>query len=201
METEKLIVLISEMKGWAENIAENYPSKYVDKMQMGQFLSECGADLNKVVVHKDSMKSWTDKGMSDAIKAIWGKKWDDIKKWNEGYINEYEEKTGHKLPSIAVGKKPKGEDNRPRSKQSSMKHVLGLMTRWAALSQEEDPNFTEERFREEIKVRVSNGLLRMQGVNSKEELVPLERPDTKEIHHPSLPPDYVTALVDYLLQD
>ena len=31
----------------------------------------------------------------------------------------------------------------------------------------------------------------MQGVNSKEELVPLERPDTKEIHHPSLPPGYL----------
>lgn len=200
METEQLMGLISEMKTWGENVAENSTSKYLDKIQTAAFLSECGANLEAISSHNESMKSWTDKGMSDAMKAIWGKKWEDIKKWNEDYIKEYEETTGHKLPSIAVGKKQEGVE-RPRSKQSSMKHVLGMMTRWASLNSQEDPDFTEERFREEIEVRVSNGLLRLQGVNSKEDLISLERPDTKEIYHPSLPPDYPLALIDYMLRD
>lgn len=200
METEKLMSLISEMKSWGENVAENSPSKYPDKMQMATFLTECGANLEAVSSHKESMKSWTDKGMSDAMKAIWSNKWEDIKKWNEDYIAQYESTTEHKLPSIAIGKKREGVE-RPRSKQSSMKHMLGIMTRWASLNSEEDSIFTEERFREEIEVRISNGLLRLQGVNSKEELSEIERPDTKEIYHPSLPPDYPLALIDYLLQD
>ena len=75
---------------------------------MAAYLTECGADLGAVHGHEDSMKMWTDKGMSEAMEAIWGKKWEEVKKWNKDeYIPDQEATTGHLLPSIAVGKKPK----------------------------------------------------------------------------------------------
>lgn len=202
MESKELEMLSDLMRDWADRLGENETPKLPDKIQMRSFLEECGANLEGVRGYEESMKKWTDKGMSEAIIAIWGKdRWDSIKKWNEGgFIKDYEELTGHTLPSINVYKKgTKKKEIVGRSKQGSMKHILGLMTRWSALSSEEDSEFTESRFTEEMTVRITNGLLRLQG-SSKEDLVPLQRPDTGEIYHPSLSPDYPRALVDKLLE-
>lgn len=199
MEIEELEVLAGEMRSWAERLAENTPGKYPDRLQMKAFLTECGFDLEKVKKYEGSMKKWTAGGMSEAIIAILGeKKWEEIKAWNEEYIKDYEGRTGHTLPSIPVyGKGTKEVVG--RSKQSSMKHFLGVIVRWGALNAEEDPNFTEDKLREETDVRIANGLLRLQGAD-REDLLPLTRPDTEEVYHPSLPLDYPIALIDKLLQ-
>jgi hypothetical protein len=80
-----------------------------------------------------------------------------------------------------------------------MKHFLGLMTRWAVFKGEEDPGFDSKRFSDEVVVRVLNGLSREQGITDLNELSSLTRPDTQEVFHPSIPPGYPKALIEYLI--
>ena len=199
MENDEVEILVSEMINWGKRLSENQITKYPDKLQMRGFLTECGADLKAVEGHEKSMKKWTDAGMAEAMETIWGEKWDDIKNWNEEFIKNFEEKTGRILPSISVYKKGEKEVVR-RSKKSSMKHVLGVITRWAAFDTSEDPEFDEKRYFDEINVRITNGLLKSQGA-SVEDLMSISRPDTGEKYHPSLPPEYPLALIDKLLKE
>ena len=190
--------LIIQIKDWGKHLSEHHLPKYPDRHQMAEFVLMCGGNLEAVKGHEKSMKKWTVAGMAEAMEAVWSEKWEEVQNWNEDWIKDYEDKTGRTLPHINIYKKGSKRQVVARvTKQSPMKHFLGLITRWAAFNDEQDPEFNEKRFFDEINVRVSNGLLRQQGA---ERITgSIQRPDTSEIYHPSLPPEYPLALIEHLI--
>lgn len=185
-------------KDWSSKV-DNLDEKLITpgREATKEFLKSCGADFENLVGHEDSLKKWTVKGMSSAMEAVWGSRWEDFKNWNDEFIAKYEKETGKTLPSIAVYKRIDGKRQEVgRSKQSGMKHVFCVLTRWAAFTEQEDPNYSRDLFLKDLVVRVDNGILRSKG--GEYELGSVIRPDTGEVYHPSVPPGYISAMMDFL---
>jgi hypothetical protein len=197
---ERKGVINSEVAAWVERLEEPPFIRDPDRQMMAEFLILSGANLDAVKGHEGSMRKWTNEGMVPAVEAVWGSQWQKIQEFNEEFIADYEKRTGRTLPHINIYKKGTHKQEVARiTKQSSMKHFLGLMTRWAVFKKEEDPEFDSKRFSDEVVVRVLNGLSREQGITDLNELSSLIRPDTKEEYQPSIPPSYPKALINYLI--
>lgn len=194
-------IQIENIRRWSHDLDRIGPKDYPSRSEMKKFLEFCGANFDAVKGHEESLKKWTVARMTEAMEAVWGKeRWQIIQNWNEEFIKNYETRTGQTLPHIKVYKK--GTDRKEIvkvTKQASMKHFLGLMTRWAGFIGEDDTEFTRERLFEEVTVRITNRLLRERGI--KTNLSSIGRPDNEEIHHPSLPPEYPQALIDFMISD
>lgn len=198
MEKNEQDQLIIQIKDWGKRLSEHQLPKYPDRQQVAEFVEMCGGNLEAIKGHEKSMQKWTVAGMAEAMEAVWTGKWEEVQSWNEDWIKDYETRTGRTLPHINVYKKGTREVARI-TKQAPMKHFLGLITRWAAFNDEQDPEFNEKRFFDEINVRVLNGFLRQEGATTSGLTGSIERPDTGEIYHPSLPPEYPLALIDHLI--
>jgi len=162
--------------------------KHPGRGEIKWFLSEHGANFKEIKEkeNKESLQKWTNQGNADAMKAIWGEeRWEHFKNWAKNYARQYESTTYVKQGRL----KKSGQIG------SGFVRLLCLMTRYAAFSDETDPEFKNNRFVTEVRTRLANGELRDEGVDPRD-FRTLKRPDTGEEYRPgSFPPGYIDALV------
>lgn len=193
MEIIEKDTLIIQVKDWASVIDRGEFQKLPDRKVMRAFFELCGFNFKNFKGNEESMKTWTSKGSSDAMKALIGV---DRKKQTEAWMEDFilldEAKTGIKQKGV-----PLQDDSDKTTKISGLKGVLHLLARWAAFDEDEDVELNTKKIDTEIWVRMKNGFYLKEG--AKEMRMRIMRPDTGEMYRPgSFPPGFVGALLQHL---
>ena len=180
---------------WVERLSSQDEVGQIERETARAVLEAHGANFEIDGAETVSLQKWTNEGNGPAVRAVWGKALSVYKRWTEEYIASYEQEHGVKLPHIRHESKKTGKIT--YRKNSGMLRFFYLMTRYAAFSDDSDPQFPFEKLKEELETRAINGRKRAQGVTDevdaqgKERFLRLVRPDTNEVYKPSsFPPGF-----------
>jgi len=77
-----------------------------------------------------SLARYSNKGKHQGMQAVWGDRRKDFRTWTEQWADEYEQRTGDKLPRVVFEDEDTGE-RRP-SRTEGMRQLLGELTGYAA---------------------------------------------------------------------
>lgn len=148
-----------------------------------EVLEHLGADFSETSENSSALKTLykkTNAGRKDGMDAVWGENFmSSFKRWTTDWADNYEERTGRKLPTV---KTPKGT----KVKTSGMRQFFSEMTAYAYGAMD------EETFQLHSAGRVLNGELSVQ----KKEKKSLKREGhRKNISTPgSIPPEFIPDL-------
>ena len=155
----------------------------LDVKLLRDVLTDFGANFNDIPERSAALKTLykqTNAGRKDGMDAVWGKKFmDAFKRWTTNWTDNYEERTGKRLPTV---KTPSGK----KVKTSGVRQVFSEMTAYVYGAMD------EETFKLHIAGRVLNGELSSQ----KKEKKSLKREGHNEnIGMPaSIPPGFIPDL-------
>lgn len=143
---------------WVKRFSETRLAPEIDRGVLREVLTECGAnfDISPELLAKLHRKHYTNFTRSAAMKAVWGERYGEFRRWTTSYIAGYEERTGKVLPAL----KESGRKN------SAMIGFLGELTSYVAGNDETYPFGV---FFMRISIGALNGFVREQlGLTSKE---------------------------------
>lgn len=166
---------------WIDKISE---LGHVGRMEPGvvrEALEACGANFEIGEAELKSLGKYSNEGKSMGMRAVWGDRFDDFKKWTKEYVAQFEATLGNrKLLTIK---------NR---KNAGMLQFLGELTAFAAgvLSFDDFAKHTE--------TRVKNGRLWQEGA-AIDELVRIELPTKPSFRRPaSVPPGFIKTAWNWI---
>lgn len=157
------------------------PEDAVDQAHFKDLLLTFGAEEEISEIARKSLGKYTNKGKADGLREVWGERFEQVKRFIEAFIADYEVRTDITLPVL----KPSGV------KFSGMRAYFGEVTAYAygAMRWADFKRYSEARWH--------NGAMWEQG--RKDERVRVSVPtSSKPILLSSFPPDFPRALLDFM---
>jgi len=134
---------------WVSHLAETGEVRQIDGGLVREVVTSLGADFEQSEERLAVLGKYSNKGKAPGMKAVWGEeRFRGFKTWVDGYITEYEARTGKELP-VLVGKKDGKIVEVTDIKYAGMRQWLGELTAFAAgqLDFDKYKRLTEDRWR------------------------------------------------------
>ncbi len=179
----ELIELKREMiSEWIEKFSSEQKVDEISSDVVREVLESYGANFENLTNEvKESLSKYSEKDRGFGVRRVWGDQFvDDYKKSVNGYIKEYEAKTGIELPQLVNKKNPNESTKR---KNSGMVQFLFDLTSFAS------GRYTYETFKNITEGRIKNGQAWAEG--RKEDRIKISVPSLdKPILLSSIPPEF-----------
>lgn len=170
--TERREDSIDLMDQWIRGLTESGAVGIISPEVVCNSLSECGGNFEQAET-LDSLGEYTNKARADAMRMVWGSRYDEYKSWADQWANDYEANEGNReLPKL----------EKSGSKISGMLHFFGELTAYASGKLDFDS------LKLYLETRSRNGKLWQDG--KKEERAKVTIPSGKEIRISSFPPSF-----------
>jgi len=196
MEKEKLPIEqnFAQMDAWIASIVQKGEVAPIDKAVVKVVLECCGADFDIEEKERKKFKKekYSNQQRSSAMKAVWGDKYKEYRKYCKEFAEDYEQRTGKKLPHIKF-KKTGNVD-----KTSGMRQFIQQITAYAATSEEE---FGMADLVTRLSAQAQNGIMREKGITKKKLLVTITIPgynDEISFAPASFPPEFPSTAWEFL---
>ncbi len=173
---------------WIKSFSETGVVGEMDASVMRSALEKYGANFEPIEGNealKVSLGKYSNKGKHEGMKAVWGDKRKRFRDWTEKWADEYEERTGDKLPRIVFEDEETGEQ-RP-SRTEGMRQFLGELTSYAVGILDADS------FKERLEARHFNFHKRKE---ERRRIVVADHNNDKPFAPASVPPEFPNAALN-----
>jgi hypothetical protein len=148
---------IKTVDAWANRFEDRKLVPDLDRALLRDVLISFGAssEISPGLLKDLSKDNCTNASRAKVMKAVWGERYKDFKRWTGEFIQEHEQRTGKMLPKL--GKSGRGN--------AGMIAFLGDLTAYGLGSDESFPFAT---FFVRLSERALNGYIREKGIKEKE---------------------------------
>jgi len=164
------------VKSWIAAFSETGQLGEMDRDLLRAVLEAHGAKFSEITPEvQASLQKYSNKGRAEAMRHIWGERFDEYKIWTNEWVADYEERTGQTLPALTKSGR----------KNSGMIQFLGEITAYAA------GELSYEHLKLRLETRLYNGLAWAEGRREERKLI--SKPGTEKLFRPSsIPPGFPT---------
>jgi hypothetical protein len=163
---------IKTVDAWATRFEDRKLVPELDRALLRDVLTSLGANVEipPRLLEDLGKDNYTNASRAEAMKAVWGERFKEFKKWTAEFVQGYEGRTGNELPKL-------DESGR---KNAGMIGFLGELTAYALGSDETYPFGT---FFIRLSQRALNGYVREMGLTEREYRFHLLVPKYNEIRY------------------
>lgn len=184
---------------WVDGYIKREEEGELDKGQLRNFFEYCGAKEPRAEL-KDKLKfkSYGNKARSKVMKDVWGDHYGEFKDWCDKYVDEYEEKTGKKLPHIAFKDKDE-QGNVIATREVKTEGMRGFFADLTAYAFGSEGDYTFEDLDLVTRARLDSGKAREEGVKIERFRIKIEGYNKdKEFEPAGFPPDFPEKALNFI---